>query len=97
MATSPGDAARSTGAAMVGYVAAAVPVLAQPVLGGGDTLDAAAVQFLLAQTLLERQRKEDEAALRLVMEAEEKDERKAKYEEKMLVVNRRVRRCRLAC
>ena len=32
-------------AATVGHVAAAGPLLAQPVLGGGDTLDAAAVQF----------------------------------------------------
>ena len=62
-------------AATVGYVAAAVPLLAQPVLGGGDTLDAAAEQFLLAQSLLQK----------------EKEEWKAKYEEKMLVVNRRVR------
>ena len=81
-------------AATVGYVAAAAPLLAQPVLGSGDTLDAAAVQFLLAQTLLQRQREEEEAAQRLVKEAEEakeREERKAKYEEKMLVVNRRVR------
>ena len=80
--------------ATVGYVAAPVPLLAQPVLGGGDTLDAAAVQFLLAQSLLQRQREEEEAAQRLVMEAveaKEKEERKAKFEEKMLVVNRRVR------
>ena len=48
-------------AATVGYVAAAVPLLAQPVLGGGDTLDAAAVQFILAQTLLQRRREEEEA------------------------------------
>ena len=74
-------------AATVGYVAAPVPLLAQPVLGGGDTLDAAAVQFLLAQSLLQRQRDEEEAA----EEAKEKEERKAKFEEKMLVVNRRVR------
>ena len=32
-------------AATVGYVAAPVPLQAQPVLGGGDTLDVAAVQF----------------------------------------------------
>ena len=73
-------------AATVGYVAAAVLLLAQPVLGGGDTLDAAAVQFFLAQSLLQRQREEEEAAQRLVKEAQE-----AKYEKKMLVVNRRVR------
>ena len=81
-------------AATVGYVAAPVPLLAQPVLGGGNTLDAAAVQFLLVQSLLQRQRDEEEAAQRLVKEAEEakeKEERKAKFEEKMLVVNRRVR------
>ena len=41
-------------------MAVAAPLLAQPVLGGVDTLDTAAVQFLLAQTLLERQRKEEE-------------------------------------
>ena len=47
-----------------------------------------------AQSLLQRQREEEEAAQRLVKEAEEakeKEERKAKFEEKMLVVNRRVR------
>ena len=38
----------------VGFVAAAAPLLAQRVLGGVDTLDTAALQFLLAQTLLER-------------------------------------------
>ena len=53
-------------AATVGYVAAPVPLLAQPVLGGGDTLHAATVQFLLAQSLLQRQREEEEAAQRLV-------------------------------
>ena len=50
-------------AATVGYVAAPV-LLAQPVLGGGDTLNAAAVQFLLAQSLLQRQREKEEAAQR---------------------------------
>ena len=78
----------------VGYVAAAVPLLAQPVLGGGDTLDTAAVQHLLAQTLLQRQREKEEAAHKLekaAKEAKEREERKAKYEEKMLVINRRVR------
>ena len=52
------------GAVTVGYVAAPVPLLVQPVLGGGNTLDAAAVQFLLAQSLLQRQRDEEEAAQR---------------------------------
>ena len=88
------DPPRPQEAATVGYVAAPVPLLAQPVLGGGNTLDAAAVQFLLAQSLLQRQRDEEEAAQRLVKEVEEakeKEERKAKFEEKMLVVNRRVR------
>ena len=91
----PSEVAGPQGAAAtVGYVAAPVPLLAQPVLGGGNTLDAAAVQFLLAQSLLQRQRDEEKAAQRLVKEAEEakeKEERKAKFEEKMLVVNRRVR------
>ena len=70
-------------AATVGYVAATVPLLAQPVLGGGDSLDVTAVQFLLAQSLLQRQREEEEA--------KEKEERKAKLEDKMLAINRRVR------
>ena len=52
-ASTPGDAT-------VGYVAAAAPLLAQPVLRGGDTLDKTAVQFLLVQTLLEPQREEEE-------------------------------------
>ena len=89
----PLDPPLTDGAATVGYVAAPVPLLVPPVLGGGDTMDAAAVQFLLAQSLLQRQR-EEEAAQRLVKEAEEakeKEERKTKFEEKLLVVNRRVR------
>ena len=81
-------------AATFGYVAAAVPFLAQPVLGGGDSLDVTAVQFLLAQSLLQCQREEGEAAQLRAKEAEEakeKKERKAKYGEKMLAINRRVR------
>ena len=52
------------------------------------------MQFFLVQSLLQRQRDEEEAAQRLVKKAEEakeKEERKAKFEDKMLVVNRRVR------
>ena len=52
------------------------------------------MQFLLAQSLLQRQREEEEAELRKVKEAEEakeKEERKAKLEDKMLAINRRVR------
>ena len=49
-------------AAMVGYVAAAGPLLVPPVLGGGDTLDDATVSFLLAQSLLERQELEEMVA-----------------------------------
>ena len=41
-------------------MAAAAPLLAQPVLRGGDTLDTAAVQFLLAQSLLVRHMEEEE-------------------------------------
>ena len=43
-------------AVTVGYVASTVLLLAQPVLGGGDSLNVTAVQFLLAQSLLQRQR-----------------------------------------
>ena len=59
-------------AVTVGFVAAAAPLLAQPVLGGVDTLDTAAVQFLLAQSLLERKRKEEEEEEREVKEEAEK-------------------------
>ena len=60
-------------AVTVGHVAAAVALLAQPFLGGGNTLDMAAVQFLLAQ------RKEAEE--REVKEAE----KKAKVEEQRML------------
>ena len=56
------------------------PVLAVQSLRGFDGVDNTAAKFLLQQAL--KKKKEEE---------EEEEERKAKFEEKMLVVNRRVR------
>ena len=65
-------------AVTVGYVAATTPLLAQPVLGGGDTLDTAALQFFLVQFLVERQWKEEERKA-----AEEEAKKKANQMAKM--------------
>ena len=83
-------------AATVGYVAAAAPLLAQPVLVGGDTLDTAVVQFLLAQTLLMYQREEvkvakEEAEEKAMGETKLKAMKEAEFEEKMLIIKRKMR------
>ena len=49
------------GAVTVGYVAAPGPLLAPPVLAGGDGLDESALAFLVQQTLLARDKEEAEA------------------------------------
>ena len=53
------------------------------------------MQCLVAQTLLQRQREEEDAAQREEepKEAKEKEKRKANIEEKMLEINCRVRDC----
>ena len=83
-------------AATVGYVAAAALLLVQTVLGGGDTLDTAAVQFLLAQTLLVRLREEEmaakeEAEKTAIGEANINAIKEAQFEEKMLATSRKMR------
>ena len=49
------------GAVTVGYVAAPGPLLAPPVLAGGDGLDESALAFVVQQTLLARDNEEAEA------------------------------------
>ena len=68
-------------AVTVDYVAAAGPLLAQPVLRCVDTLDKAAVQFLLAQSLLERQKEEEKEKEKAAMKEAKKAKEMAKVEE----------------
>ena len=76
----------------VGYVAAAgAPLLAQPVLGGGDALDAVAVQFLMAQSLiaLKKEEREEREERKEREEKEEKAKEKEKKKEKARKMPRR--------
>ena len=69
-----------------------VPVLVLPVLGGVDTLDDATVSFLLAQSLLERQKlqeMEDEAKRREEMRLKRKKVEEAKALRELLVQTER--------
>ena len=81
-------------AATVGYVAASTPLLVVASLAGGDDVDATTVSYLLSVALAKKKEEEEKEKEVKEKEAEEvkaREERKAKLEEKMLVINRRVR------
>ena len=63
------------GAATVGYVAAPGPLLAVPVLAGGDGVDRTALSFLVRRAVEDRKREEEEKEkekARKMKEAQEK-------------------------
>ena len=81
-------------AATVGYVAASTPLLVVASLAGGDDVDATTVSYFLSVALAKKKEEEEKEKEVKEKEAEEvkaREERKAKLEEKMLVINRRVR------
>ena len=89
-------AGRQGAAATVGYVAAGAPLLEVASLAGGDDVDATTVSYLLSVALAKKKEEEEKEKEKEEEEKEEeevkaREERKAKLEEKMLVINRRVR------
>ena len=72
-----GSRAAGRDAVTDGYVAAPVPLLVVAALAGGDNVDATTVSYLLSIALAKKE--------------VEKEEGEAKFEEKMLEINRRVR------
>ena len=79
-------------AATVG-LAASTPLLVVASLAGGDDVDATTVSFLLSVALTKKkeEEKEKEEKEKEAEEVKAREERKAMLEEKMLVINRRVR------
>ena len=81
-------------AATVGYVAAGAPLLVVASLAGGDDVDATTVSYLISVALAKKKVEEEnekEEEEKAAEEVKAREERKAKLEEKMLVINRRVR------
>ena len=75
-------------------MAAPGPLLVVASLAGGDEVDATTVSYLLSVALAKKKEEEEKETEVKEKEAEEvkaREERKAKFEEKMLVINRRVR------